>query len=58
MVELERIAGKIHKQLTKGEVPEMHLAARTKSNIVFDEKKQVYVSCFIFKKWIKRFIRI
>ena len=43
VVELERIAGKIHKQLTKGEVPEMHLAARTKSNIVFDEKKQVYV---------------
>ena len=43
VVELERIAEKIHKQLTKGEVPEMYLSARTKKNIVFDEKKKVYV---------------
>ena len=34
VVELERIARKIHKQLTKGEVPEMHLAARTKKHCI------------------------
>ncbi len=40
--QLEQIADRIHRQLVKGQVPEMQIPTRSKSNIIFDDRQQVW----------------
>ena len=40
--QLEQIAERIHRQLVKGQVPEMQIPTRSKSNIIFDDRQQVW----------------
>ena len=40
--ELEKIAKQLHKNMSKGDIPEMAIPVRTKSNIIFDEKTRVW----------------
>lgn len=40
---LVELAEQFHNQMHEGEIPEMSMPQRTKSNIVFDEDKQVWV---------------
>ena len=40
--ELKKIAEKIYDDLTKGKIPSIELPARTKSNIVFDDRYRVW----------------
>jgi DNA topoisomerase-6 subunit A len=41
--ELEKIAKQLHKHMTAGDIPQMEIPVRTKTNIIFDEKKRVWV---------------
>jgi DNA topoisomerase-6 subunit A len=40
--ELEKIAKQLYKHMAKGDIPEMEIPVRTKSNIVFDDKSRVW----------------
>lgn len=40
--ELENIAKNLYSNMAKGDIPEMAIPVRTKTNIVFDEKKRVW----------------
>ena len=42
IAQLEQIADRIHRQLVRGQVPEMQIPTRSKSNIIFDDRQQVW----------------
>ena len=42
VAELETIAKQLYKHMSKGDIPQMEIPVRTKTNIIFDEKTRVW----------------